>query len=436
MSAGVNTRGPASQGLFRAEALDASRRRLWGDLLLTHPPGTGAVLALVLGLVLAAAALLCFGEFTRTERVLGYLVPDGGVVGLRAPQYGVVAEVRVREGAVVRRGDPLLRIRDPRSVATADAIAGSDGGASRPAGAAALASIDAQLGRLTRARATEAARLERERIADEARLARLGARLQATADQLAALSAQASLQDRALTRARALAEAGHLPRQQVEALTRERLDLDRQHAAVRDARLVLEDEEANTRARLADFADRRSRTLGELDDRADRLRRERIDTGGRSDFWLRAPHDGRVAALSVVPGESARPDRDLLTLVADGARMQAVLLVPSRAIGFVRPGQDVRLLYDAFPFTRFGVHAGEVVAVSGSVLAPHELDAPAQAQEPVYKVRVRPASDVVEAYGRRIPLQAGMALEADLALERRRLWRWLFEPILALQGRL
>jgi membrane fusion protein len=42
----------------------------------------------------------------------------------------------------------------------------------------------------------------------------------------------------------------------------------------------------------------------------------------------------------------------------------------------------------------------------------------------------------VTAYGRDVPLQAGMALEADLRLEKRTLWRWIFEPILALRGRL
>jgi membrane fusion protein len=110
--------------------------------------------------------------------------------------------------------------------------------------------------------------------------------------------------------------------------------------------------------------------------------------------------------------------------------------VPSRAIGFVEPGQAVRLLYDAFPYTRFGAHGGEVVSVGRSILAPEELDAPARSREPVYKVRVRPDRGAVTAYGREVPLQAGMALEADLRLERRRLWRWLFEPILALRGRL
>ena len=61
---------------------------------------------------------------------------------------------------------------------------------------------------LDRARTTQAARLDRERSADEARLLRLTARMRATTDQLQALDAQARLQDRALDRAR---NDRHLP---------------------------------------------------------------------------------------------------------------------------------------------------------------------------------------------------------------------------------
>ena len=96
----------------------------------------------------------------------------------------------------------------------------------------------------------------------------------------------------------------------------------------------------------------------------------------------------------------------------------------------------MRLLYDAFPYTRFGVHGGKVVSVGRSMLAPDEVEAPGRAVEPVYKVRVRPDRDRVMAYGRDVPLHAGIALEADLRLKKRTLWRWIFEPILALRGRL
>lgn len=415
----------AADPLFRAQAVEAARRRLWGDLLLTQPPGTSAVLALVLGLVVGAVALLWFGEFTRTERVSGYLVPDGGVLGVRAPLPGLVTAVRVREGDLVEAGQPLVRIVDPRALEQ-----GTD------AGAAALAAIDAQLERLVAVRASELQRLERERAADVAALERARGRERALRDQRAAVEEQVTLAARGLRRVERLVRDGHLPDQQLDAAELERLGRARELAALDEARLVVAGEAAAIAARLDDHSDRRDRLLAELDDRRDALRRDRIEVGGRVEFWLRAPRDGRIASLAVVEGEQARPGRDLMTLVAPDAHMHAVLLVPSRAIGFVNPGQEVRLLYDAFPYTRFGTHGAEVVSVGASILAPGELDAPARALEPVYKVRVRPSAAAVTAFGREVPLQAGMALEADLRLERRRLWRWLFEPLLALRGRL
>jgi membrane fusion protein len=41
----------------------------------------------------------------------------------------------------------------------------------------------------------------------------------------------------------------------------------------------------------------------------------------------------------------------------------------------------------------------------------------------------------VMAYGREQPLAAGMQLEADVLLERRRLIEWLFAPVLGIAGR-
>ena len=56
--------------------------------------------------------------------------------------------------------------------------------------------------------------------------------------------------------------------------------------------------------------------------------------------------------------------------------------------------------------------------------------------EPMYRITVALALPHVMAYGRPQPLAAGMQLEADVLLERRRLVEWLFEPLLGLAGRL
>lgn len=107
-----------------------------------------------------------------------------------------------------------------------------------------------------------------------------------------------------------------------------------------------------------------------------------------------------------------------------------MLFVPTRAIGFVRPGQKVRLLYEAFPFQRFGTYSGHVVSVSKTILSETEVAAPVQLREAAYKVIATLDRPDVDANGQKIPLQAGMLLRADILLERRELVRWLLDPIL------
>ena len=62
-----------------------------------------------------------------------------------------------------------------------------------------------------------------------------------------------------------------------------------------------------------------------------------------------------------------------MTLVPAGALLEARLYGPSRAIGFVRPGQRVLLRYDAYPHQKFGHYAGTVTAVSRATVSPGEL---------------------------------------------------------------
>ena len=55
--------------------------------------------------------------------------------------------------------------------------------------------------------------------------------------------------------------------------------------------------------------------------------------------------------------------------------------------------------------------------------------------EPLYRITVALDEQSVQAYGQTQPLAAGMQLDADVLLERRRLIEWIFEPLLSVAGR-
>ena len=53
----------------------------------------------------------------------------------------------------------------------------------------------------------------------------------------------------------------------------------------------------------------------------------------------------------------------------------------------------------------------------------------------MYRSKVALDAQSVTAYGNPEPLQAGMQVEADVLVDRRRLIEWVFEPLLSLSGR-
>ena len=155
-------------------------------------------------------------------------------------------------------------------------------------------------------------------------------------------------------------------------------------------------------------------------------------TAASRSYVLRAPVAGRVTALTARLGQGVSPQSQLMAIVPSGARLTAELAVPSAAMGFVKPGQEVRLALDAFPYQRFGTVKGRVRTVPSST-----INAPASngATIAVYPVIVDIEAPKIFAYGRDEPLVAGMNLTARIITERQSLLEWLFEPLFAVRRR-
>jgi membrane fusion protein len=133
--------------------------------------------------------------------------------------------------------------------------------------------------------------------------------------------------------------------------------------------------------------------------------------------------------LQATPGQNADPQRLQLEIIPKDAVLRAELFVPARAIGFVRAGQPVRILYDAFPYQHFGTYRGEVVKVSQTILTSTDAGGPIKLTEPAYRVTAALERPDIDAYGKKVVLQPDMLLKADIILERRSLMSWLTSPL-------
>lgn len=126
----------------------------------------------------------------------------------------------------------------------------------------------------------------------------------------------------------------------------------------------------------------------------------------------------------------------LVATTADG-QLLARFVVPARAMGFVSPGDTLLLRFHAFPYQKFGLHAGTVTAVDDSAMSANTLAelGMAPVRGAFFRVDVTIKDGVIRSQGKSLPLRGGMTAETDLKLDSRLLIEWLFEPLYGLRQR-
>jgi membrane fusion protein len=418
---------PASP-LFRPEALAAHTELRWGRPIGLIPLSWKIISIFLAVLLVAIVAFLTTATYSRKETVRGILKPVGGETRVMAPQGGVLRALYVAEGALVERGTPLAKVS--RETLLSDGLIADEqvieglrqeeatfrDRLTALAGAAPL-DVVSMASSLAALESDRAAALESARLGD-ARLA---------------------IATQRVTSARPLVASGLIAAEELRRREEAELALRQEIAAARGRARSLEAQIRELGARRSRLPFDQAQQRSQLEAALASLSQRRAQAEAARGYELRAQVAGRVSAVQVAPGQNLDPYRPLMTVTPAGARLTAEVYVPSRAIGFVKPGQKVRLLYDAFPYQRFGAAQGTVEAVSATVLMPQEVNAALRTEEvrePVYRVTVSLARQDMAAFGQLSALSAGMALTADIILEHRSFAEWLFEPVLAMRGRL
>lgn len=397
-----------------------------GSIRVAQRPEAGLVAAVAVGLAIALIAFALIGQVSRKARVPGLLMPVGGLLQVAAPLAGQVEELLVDEGDEVRRGQALVRVRSERLVDGGDMTALN------------LRAVEARRDSLATERRLQRRQADEHRETITGRLRSLRVETAHAVEELDMVRQRVELAQRSRKRYAALAADGYVSEIQAQQKDEELLDL---RARERGAQRVIETLTRDARgleAELGSIPTGLATSLTQLDRVVAQLDQERAELQARAGVAVTAPRDGRVSALPLRAGQAVQAGQTLVTLVPT-PRLLAQLYAPSRTVGFVQPGQPVWLRYAAYPYQKFGMARGEVARVSPTPIAPQDLPAgqaqalvsAAQANEPLYRIDVRLDREDIAAYGHDLPLRAGMALDADVTLEHRRIWEWLLEPLLA-----
>lgn len=409
-----------SSDLFREEALDyqsASNSR-FGKPTGVLPPSWSLITVL---LALFMCALLVFVlnvDFARKETVRGKLRVDGAEAKLYALEPGLITAVMVEDGQLVKEGDPIAEITSERYM--------SDGGALSDATLAQLERERETLERRRRAVETSASLSAREadqRYRDAKRRER-----EATA-QLDVVRRRLEIAKKRASDAEQFLAEGLIAEPQLN----ERLDTVAllEQTVLQNEAQVSEAVASQSRSHLEKQQARASnaRELADLDQRLEQINSQVQRTQADTTHIVRAPIDGKLTGLQARVGEQSVNGMPLAVVLPEGSTLVAEVYLPSRAIGFVKPGQQVKLQYDAFPFQKFGIAYGKISVVANTSQLPQEIGVTSQSGEPLYRVQIELELQSIKAFSQDIPLQAGMELSADIVLENRRLLEWLLEPL-------
>lgn len=144
-----------------------------------------------------------------------------------------------------------------------------------------------------------------------------------------------------------------------------------------------------------------------------------------------SPIDGRVSDLGRRVGQQLALDMPIFSILPLSTDYNAEIYVPSRAIGFVREGAEIRIRFDAYPYQKYGIFVGTVLRVATTPTRPGEADAPISLLEPGYLLVVSLDDQSLIANGQPLQLQAGMTLKADLVRESRKIIQWIFDPVVS-----
>ena len=411
--------------MFRKQVRDHADNAWLGRIVLIRPPSFAALSSIAAVFALLLAAFLFVGEYTRKARVSGVLVPTQGVIKILAQQAGVVEAVHAIEGRAVEKDAALVVLGDGRSADDRDVGAAVAGRLAEKEEA-----IEEQREHAAAAMRIEQAALELKRDGLAREIERLDAELEA---QLR----RSKIAGDALARAMALERTGFVSAAALDREQDARLDQQARLESLRRTQLSLAREMSSVEFDMQVSRSRARSQLAILEGQRASLAQEKLERALQYRAAIVAPVAGTVATVLVQGGQMVTPGTALVAIIPADATLEAQLFLPSRSIGFVHPGEEVLLRYLAFPHQKFGMHRATITAVARNPMLPGELGfTPSDGtREPLYRVKATLDAQAIAAYGRLEPLQAGMQLEADILLDRRRLIEWIFEPLLSLAGR-
>ena len=411
--------------LFRQEAIENKTSRFTTSTTMVSPPGISAYAIFLSFSLVSVGLFVLFGKYAPKDTVRGYVTTATGNVEVYSQSDGTILALSVAEGQSVVEGQELMTVSTARAA-----------GQSAAARKEVVSALRSELADLKIQSRSEQESFDLQEDATRQEIASLRDRLETLTRQRGVLDEGLKLSERELGRLTALGATQFVTKAEMDRARAARLEFN-----FRMYELELSIESARSEIRrnaklLAEIPARRGARAAEMRAKAHQLSVSITESTGFDTQQISAPSTGLVSGLLVREGQTISMDNPLLNIVPEHADFMLELLIPSRTIGFVRPGARVEIRYDAYPYQKYGTFEGVIDSISHTTVLPNDKRFRVRISEPVYLASASIERQFVLVDGERQSLQSGMTLTADILRDERRILEWIFEPLVGAATRL
>ncbi|MEW6705331.1 MAG: HlyD family type I secretion periplasmic adaptor subunit [Pseudomonadota bacterium] len=391
----------------------------------------------VLLLLLLWAAFAHVDEVTRGE---GRVIPSKQLQVLQALDGGVVAEILVREGEVVEKGQLLLRIDETRatsgvreSAATGFALrarlarlkALADGVPFAPPKAndpeeQRIVDEEQQLYQSKRNELDTLVSISRQQLMQrQQELSEMRAR-KSSAERSLELSQQELAKTRPLLATGAVSEVDILRLEREVA--RSRGEAEQATAQIARVQAAIGEAERKIQETELTFRNEARRDLSDVIGKLNALQEGAVALADKvSKAQVRSPVRGRVQRLLAnTVGGVVQPGKDIVEIVPLDDALVLEARVAPKDIAFIRPGQSALVKFTAYDFSIYGGLEATVENISPDTTVDERGNA-------FYLVRVRTHQS---SFGDKLPVIPGMTAEVDILTGSKTVLSYLLKPVL------
>lgn len=376
------------------------------SLLIQSAPGSRSVLYIIVIILFSGIIWAHYANVEEITQGEGKIISKSREQVIESLEAGIIDEMLVREGDIVEKGQPLLKINPTRASSTYQEMN------------AKLMGLKAMIARLEaeayQQPLTYSEELQKYPLMIEQETKAYESRKKSLEDSLSALQRSRDLILKELSMTAPLASRGLISEVELLRMRRQANDLEIQ------------------------IVERRNRYQGEANAELTKAELEVAQLTeslvGRKDVLERttiyAPVYGTVKNVSISTiGGVIQPGADIMEIVPLEDQLIVEGQIKPQDVAFLRPGLPATVKVSAYDYGIYGGLKGKVILISPDTLQDEKKLAAGRPDAIYYRVQILTDTSWLESGGKRLPIIPGMTATVEIRTGEKTILDYLLKPV-------